>query len=225
MVRNLNLADVNVQTSGISTSLGALAGENRGTISNVHVLSGTVGDVSEPGLSAGGLVGLNCGLIQQSGSAAALSGGPAQLGRRPRRAKPHGRNDQEFIRDGRRHRRQLCVGGRPRRLEWGGDRKFLRDWKRDGWQPGFSRRARRRKSRLITTSHASGIVAVGGGWGGGLAGLNLGSIAISYATGLVTVGDGGVAGGLVGGNFANAAITVRTLRATSSPATPPSWAV
>ncbi len=38
-VRNINLADVNI--SALSpTFLGALAGENRGTISNVHVLSG-----------------------------------------------------------------------------------------------------------------------------------------------------------------------------------------
>lgn len=73
-VRSLNLADVNVQTTGIS--LGALAGENRGTISNVHVLNGTAGNESQTGISAGGLVGLNYGLIQQSGSAANVSGGP-----------------------------------------------------------------------------------------------------------------------------------------------------
>jgi hypothetical protein len=74
-VSNFNLADVNVMSTGSSMFVGTLAGENRGTISNVHVLSGTVGGESQPGISVGGLVALNNGIIQQSSSAAAVSGG------------------------------------------------------------------------------------------------------------------------------------------------------
>ena len=105
---------------------------------------------------------------------------------------------------------QSVFRGRPRRLKCRRNRhrEFLRDWKRHGWRPRFSRRARWENLGSIATSHATGVATVGdGGWAGGLAGQNLGSIATSYATGVVTVGDGGWAGGLVGRNFANAAIT------------------
>ena len=58
-VRNLNLANVNITGTGSSTILGVVAGENRGTISNVHSLSGTVSSGSQTGVIAGGLVGQN----------------------------------------------------------------------------------------------------------------------------------------------------------------------
>ena len=47
--------------------VGTVAGENRGTISNVHVLSGTVSGGIQNGVIAGGLVGQNEGLITKSG--------------------------------------------------------------------------------------------------------------------------------------------------------------
>ena len=76
-MRNLNLANVNITGTGVSTILGVVAGENRGTISNVHVLSGTVNGGSLTGVIAGGLVGQNKGLIENSSSAANVSVGDA----------------------------------------------------------------------------------------------------------------------------------------------------
>lgn len=72
-VRNLNLANVNVSATGSLIFLGTVAGENRGTISNVHVLSGTVNGGSQTGVVAGGLVAHNKGLIENSSSAADVS--------------------------------------------------------------------------------------------------------------------------------------------------------
>src|SRR6266700_583295 len=69
-VRNLNLANVNIAATGNLIFLGTVAGENRGTISNVHVLSGTVNGGSQTGVAAGGLVAQNKGLIEGSSSAA-----------------------------------------------------------------------------------------------------------------------------------------------------------
>src|SRR5207237_8328481 len=61
-VRNLNLANVNITGTGSFIFLGTLAGENRGTIVNVHILSGTVAGGSQTGAVAGGLVAKNEGL-------------------------------------------------------------------------------------------------------------------------------------------------------------------
>jgi filamentous hemagglutinin family protein len=74
-VRNLNLANVTIATNGSLIFLGAVAGENRGTISNVHVLSGTINGGSQSGVSAGGLAAQNKGLIENSSSAANVSVG------------------------------------------------------------------------------------------------------------------------------------------------------
>jgi filamentous hemagglutinin family protein len=74
-VRNLNLANVNITGTGNLIFLGPVAGENRGTISNVHVLSGTVNGGSQSGVGAGGLVAQNKGLIEDSSSAANVSVG------------------------------------------------------------------------------------------------------------------------------------------------------
>jgi Subtilase family/The GLUG motif len=69
-VRNLNLANFNITATGSLMFAGVVAGENRGTISNVHVLSGTVNGESQSGVSAGGLVAQNKGIIEDSSSAA-----------------------------------------------------------------------------------------------------------------------------------------------------------
>jgi filamentous hemagglutinin family protein len=74
-VRNLNLANVNVTGTGSLAFVGAVAGQNSGTISNVHVLSGTVNGGSQTGVAAGGLVAQNKGLIENSTSAANVSVG------------------------------------------------------------------------------------------------------------------------------------------------------
>jgi filamentous hemagglutinin family protein len=76
-VRNLNLANVNITATGSLMFVGVVAGENRGTISNVHVLSGTVNGGSQSGVGAGGLVAQNKGLIEDSSSAANVSVGNA----------------------------------------------------------------------------------------------------------------------------------------------------
>ena len=74
-VRDLNLANVNTAATGSSLFVGALASENRGTISDVHVLSGNVNGEAYASIIAGGLVGQNSGVIQQSSAAAAVSVG------------------------------------------------------------------------------------------------------------------------------------------------------
>src|SRR5262245_47627168 len=74
-VRNLNLANVNITGTGSLIFLGTLAGENHGTIRNVHILSGTVAGGSQTGVVTGGLVAKNEGLIENSSSAANVSGG------------------------------------------------------------------------------------------------------------------------------------------------------
>ena len=74
-VRNLNLANVNITGTGSLIFLGTLAGENHGTISNVHILGGTVAGGSQTGVVAGGLVAKNEGLIENSSSAANVSVG------------------------------------------------------------------------------------------------------------------------------------------------------
>ena len=73
-MRNINLADVNI-TAGSPTFIGALAGENRGTVSNVHALSGSVSGGSQTGVAVGGLVGQNIGVIANSSSAVTVSVG------------------------------------------------------------------------------------------------------------------------------------------------------
>jgi hypothetical protein len=72
-VRNLNLANVNITGTGSLALVGTVARKNDGTISNVHVLSGTVSGGSQTGVEAGGLVAHNTGLIQSSSSAANVS--------------------------------------------------------------------------------------------------------------------------------------------------------
>jgi len=68
-VRNLNLAKVSVTATGGPALVGALAGENDGTIINVTV-SGTVkGGADLSGILAGGLVGRNDGTITLSSAA------------------------------------------------------------------------------------------------------------------------------------------------------------
>jgi len=59
IVRNLNLANVNITAGADTQFIGALAGENSGTISNVAVLSGTINGGTHTGIGAGGLVGQN----------------------------------------------------------------------------------------------------------------------------------------------------------------------
>ena len=78
-VRNLNLTDVHVTASG-SAFVGTLAGENRGTITDVHVLRSTIIAQSELGVSAGGLVGLSSGFIRKSSAAATVQVGDSDPG-------------------------------------------------------------------------------------------------------------------------------------------------
>src|SRR5262249_56618133 len=78
-VRNLNHAIVSITGAGNFIFVAPLAGENRGTISNVQVLSGTVSGGSQSG-AAGGLAAQNKGLIQNSSSAANVSVGSNGIG-------------------------------------------------------------------------------------------------------------------------------------------------
>jgi filamentous hemagglutinin family protein len=59
IVRNLNLANVSITGGDNLYFLGPVAGDNSGTISNVHVLSGSVNGLTFAAIGAGGLVGQN----------------------------------------------------------------------------------------------------------------------------------------------------------------------
>ncbi len=58
-VRNLNLASVTITGGDNLYFLGTVAGDNSGTISNVHVSSGSVNGLDFTAIGAGGLVGQN----------------------------------------------------------------------------------------------------------------------------------------------------------------------
>src|SRR5260370_30238550 len=70
VVSNLNLSNVTITAGANTQSIGALTGNNSGTISNVAVLSGTVNGLGFAGIGAGGLAGFNMGTI--TGSSAAV---------------------------------------------------------------------------------------------------------------------------------------------------------
>jgi filamentous hemagglutinin family protein len=81
-VQNLFLEHVSVATGQSNGKAGALAATNEGTISNVHVVSGTVGSGATAGAMVGGLVGENLanGFIQYSSSSANVSASAATSG-------------------------------------------------------------------------------------------------------------------------------------------------
>src|SRR5262249_6250015 len=74
-IRNLNLASVSISAGADVQFIGAVAGQNEGSISNVTVSSGTVTGGSFNGIGAGGLVGQNKGTISFSTSAATITVG------------------------------------------------------------------------------------------------------------------------------------------------------
>ncbi len=188
VVRNLRLENVNV--SG-QTWVGALAGHNRGTISNVHVTgsvsgisnvgglvgsSGTWGDITGSssranvagrkvgGQGVGGLAGANQGLIQASYARGAVSGWADNTGG--------------------------LVG-------------------------------RNAAAGSIKTSYASGPVSTSGQRAGGLVGDNNGSVTASYATGSATAeggAAGGLAGAHVSGAVDAAYWDTQASGLSSSPA-------
>ncbi len=77
VVRNLNLSNVAITAGADIQFIGALTGNNSGTISNVAVLSGSVTGGSFMGIGAGGLVGQNNpgGLITGSSANVTVSVG------------------------------------------------------------------------------------------------------------------------------------------------------
>ncbi len=77
VVRDLNLANVNITAGASTQTIGPLAGQNSGTITNVNVTSGSVSAGNLNGIQAGGLVGQNQAgaTITQSTSAANVTVG------------------------------------------------------------------------------------------------------------------------------------------------------
>ncbi|MGA7489014.1 MAG: GLUG motif-containing protein, partial [Xanthobacteraceae bacterium] len=183
MVRNLNLANVNIAATGSSLFVGALAGENRGTISDVHVLSGSVNGEAYGGIIAGGLVGENNGMIQQSSSAAAVSVGKSDT------------------------LTALSIAGGLAGVNRGAITRSSASGAVSVGANGIGGGLVAVNSGTISDAFATGGVTGAAGTGGittlgGLVGANLGQIAGSYAGG--DVGGASVAnlqvGGLVGSN-------------------------
>src|SRR5262249_60599918 len=85
--RNLNLANVNITGAGNFIFVAPLARENRGTITNVQVLSGTVSGGSQSG-AAGGLGAQKKSPLPKTRSAAQCSVGSDGIGRGRLRVNP-----------------------------------------------------------------------------------------------------------------------------------------
>jgi filamentous hemagglutinin family protein len=193
VVRNLNLANVAITAGADIQFIGALAGQNAGTISNVAVLSGTINGGTHQGIGAGGLVGQNVGTITGSSANVTVTLGNSNDSGQINYAgglvgsnigTVTGSSATGNVSGG----LLSIVGGLV------GQNGLNCDCAPSG--PG-----------TITSSFATGIVTAG--WiGGGLVGANnLGSVTQSYATGAVG-GSGNVQlGGLVGSNHAGATIT------------------
>ena len=178
-MRNINLADVNI-TAGSPTFIGALAGENRGTVSNVHALSGSVSGGSQTGVAAGGLVGQNIGLIANSSSAATVSVGDSNSTTASNTAGGLVATNLGTITDS---SASGNVSGGAFSLVGGlvGQNDFNLG------------------AGSITSSFASGSVTVGdSSVAGGLAGTSNGTIVASSAIGAVTGGGNSVLGGFIG---------------------------
>jgi filamentous hemagglutinin family protein len=193
VVRNLNLANVAITAGADIQFIGALAGQNAGTISNVAVLSGTINGGTHQGIGAGGLVGQNVGTITGSSANVTVTLGNSNDSGQINYAgglvgsnigTVTGSSATGNVSGG----LLSIVGGLV------GQNGLNCDCAPSG--PG-----------TITSSFATGIVTAG--WiGGGLVGANnLGSVTQSYATGAVG-GSGNVQlGGLVGSNHTGATIT------------------
>ena len=178
-VRNINLADVNI-TAGSPTFIGALAGENRGTVSNVHVLSGSVSGGSQTGVAVGGLVGQNSGVIASSSSASIVGVGNSSSTTATNIAGGLVATNLGTISDS---SASGNVSGGAFSLVGGlvGQNVFNLG------------------AGSITSSFASGSVTVGdSSVAGGLAGTSNGTIVASSATGAVTGGGNSVLGGFIG---------------------------
>ena len=80
-VRNLKMANASLTATGDLLFMGPLAGENDGTVENVHVVSGTINGGAHVNIGAGGLVGQNRGSITDLSSAVniTLGNGGAQF--------------------------------------------------------------------------------------------------------------------------------------------------
>ena len=179
-VRNLNLANINITGTGSSAILGVVAGENRGTISNVHILSGSVSSGSQTGVIAGGLVGQNKGVIASSSSAATVSVGDSNSTTASNTAGGLVATNLGTITDS---SASGNVSGGAFSTVGGlvGQNVFNLG------------------AGSITSSFASGSVTVGdSSVAGGLAGTSNGTIVASSAIGAVTGGGNSVLGGFIG---------------------------
>ena len=180
VVRNLNLTDVHITAAGMPMTVGTLAGENSGTVSNVQILAGTISAESGAGMAVGGLVGVNNGLIEASNSATVVrSGASNQTGALNNAGGLAGTNhgdDHRLVGD----RRNNCgtlslVGGLV------------------GQNLG----------RLENSFATGNVIAGESTTAGGLIGVNRAGATIehAHALGNVSVGNSAIAGGLAGSEF------------------------
>jgi filamentous hemagglutinin family protein len=196
VVRNLNLANVNITAGANIQFIGALAGQNSGTISNVAVLSGTVNGSSFTGIGAGGLVGQNLGTITGSSANVTVAVGDATSNSQLNMAGGLVASNLGTI-TGSFATGKVSGGAFSYAGGLVGQNGLICDCQFSG--PG-----------TITSSYATGDVSGGNnGMGGGLAAFNSAGSTItqSYAKGAVS-GSGSVQiGGLVGTNDTGATIT------------------
>ena len=178
-VRNINLASVNI-TAESPIFIGALAGENRGTVRNVNVLSGSISGGSQTGVTVGGLVGQNSGIIVSSSSATIVSVGDS------------GSTTAMNIAGGLVATNLGTITGSLASGNVSGGAFSL-----VGGLVGQN--IVNLGAGSITSSFASGSVTVGNASvAGGLAGTSNGTIVASSAIGAVTGGGNSVLGGFIG---------------------------
>jgi filamentous hemagglutinin family protein len=175
VVQDLDLTNPTVSgTLGSGSTVGALAGDNEGTVNFVDVVGGSVSGGSAAGVEIGGLLGLNNGSVSSSIVSDAVSGGSeSEIGGLV------GGSDAGAI------ARSSASGSVTAGI--------LSD---AGGLVGFNQ-------AVVTTSYATGAVTMAGsGEVGGLVGSNgaIGEILASYATGAVSGGPASDVGGLVGIN-------------------------
>ncbi len=223
VVRNLNLTNVNISATQNIQFLGALAGENDGTINHVNV-TGTINGLSFQGIGAGGVVGQNRGTIAESSAAVDITLASSTTGSQTNFAgglvgsnlgtisHSHANGD---ITVGTNGSAGGLAGQNGLNGQGGGFGTIVDSWATgnvtltDGTGSTAGGLVGVNWRGLIDNSHATGNVS-GGSTDifraaniGGLVGMNVDQATItgSYASGDVTGGSAASAGGLVGFNF------------------------
>ena len=217
VVKGIGMVDVDITGS---YGLGALAGENRGTISHCYATGSVTSHSRDSSGTVGGLVGENGGTINNSYSEVAVTDrGKGEyvgglVGRQGSRRESEGTINNSYA-TGSVTSNADYVGGLVGYNAGTVSGSYATGsvasaGNRVGGLVGYNSHYEEEITANISDSYATGSVS-GNGWVGGLVGQNgyspgnSGAVVASYATGSVT-GDSNV-GGLIGYNYPGGSIT------------------